>query len=178
GRANYSDSPAEDFGRATVTFEAADGNTVIADASVLWCYTGPGVRLILDLLGPEYYMSVNSLQPELHVFSSKNIKSKSGAYFVEKQAAEQGLMPTVADESFTYGFQAEDRHMVQRFLKNQMPIENWHDGVAILEIIMACYMAAEKGKRLKFQPGSFDDYIPQPARGKWNPAQNFTDTVN
>jgi predicted dehydrogenase len=178
GRANYSDSPAEDFGRATVTFEAADGNMVIADASVLWCYTGPGVRLILDLLGPEYYMSVNSLQSDLHVFSSKNIKSKSGVYFVEKQAAEQGLMPTVADESFTYGFQAEDRHMVQSFLQNKMPMENWHDGVAILEIIMACYMAAEKGKRLKFQPGSFDDYIPQPARGKWNPAENFTDTVN
>jgi predicted dehydrogenase len=178
GRANYSDSPAEDFGRATVAFEAADGNTVIADASVLWCYTGPGVRLILDLLGPEYYMSVNSLQPELHVFSSKNIKSKSGAYFVEKQAAEQGLMPTVADESFTYGFQAEDRHMVQSFLQNKMPMENWHDGVAILEIIMACYMAAEKGKRLKFQSGSFDDYVPQPARGSWNPAQNFIGTVN
>jgi predicted dehydrogenase len=178
GRANYSDSPAEDFGRATVTFEAADGNTVIADASVLWCYTGPGVRLILDLLGPEYYMSVNSLQPDLHVFSSRNVKPKSGVYFVEKQAAEQGLMPTVADESFTYGFQAEDRHMVQSFIQNKMPMENWHDGLAILEIIMACYMAAEKGKRLKFQPGLFDDYVPQPARGKWNPDQNFTDTVN
>jgi len=57
-------------------------------------------------------------------------------------------------------------------------MENWHDGLAILEIIMACYMAAEKGKRLKFQPGLFDDYVPQPARGKWNPDQNFTDTVN
>ena len=178
GRANYSDSPAEDFGRATVIFEAADGNTVIADTSVLWCYTGPGVRLILELLGPEYFMSVNSLQPDLHVFSSKNVKSKSGVYFVEKQTAEQGLMPTVADESFTYGFQAEDRHMVQSFLENKMPMENWHDGVAILEIIMACYMAAEKGKRLKFQTGSFDDYVPQPARGNWDPTQNFVDTVN
>jgi len=178
GRANYSDSPAEDFGRATVTFESAGGNTVMAETSVLWCYTGPGVRIILDLLGPEYYMSVNSLQTDLHVFSSRNVKPKSGVYFVEKQAAEQGLMPTVADESFTYGFQAEDRHMVQSFLQNKMPMENWHDGLAILEIIMACYMSAERGKRLKFQTGSFDNYIPQPARGKWNPAQNFIDTVN
>ena len=177
GRVDYSDSPAEDYGKATVTFEAADGNTVIAETSVLWCYTGPGVRLILDLIGPEYYMSVNSLQPDLHVFSSKNIKPKSGVYFVEKQTAEQGLMPTVADESFTYGFQAENRHMVQSFLQNKMPLENWHDGLAVLEVIMAIYKSAEMGKRLKFQPGSFDGYVPQPARGNWKP-KNFLNTMS
>ena len=177
GQANYAESPAEDFGRATVTFEAADGNIVIAETSVMWCYSGPGVRLVLDLLGPEYYMSVNSLQPDLHVFLSKNVKSKTRAYFVEKQGAEQGLMPTVADESFTYGFQAEDRYMVQSFLQNRLPSENWHDGIAILELIMACYMSAEEGRRLKFRPGSLDDYIPQPARGKWDPAENFANTV-
>jgi len=175
GKADYSESPAEDFGRATITFDAG-GSTVIAETSVLWCYTGPGVRLALELLGPEYQMSINSLQPELHIFASKNMKSKAGVYFVEKQAAEQGLMPTVSDESFTYGFQAEDRHMVQSFLHNQMPIENWRDGIAILELIMACYMSAEKGKRLKFAPDSLVDYVPQPARGRWDPADNFATT--
>ncbi len=173
GQADYSKSPMEDFGRATVTFEAADGYTLIADTSVLWCYTGPGVRLTLELLGPEYQMSINTLQPDLHVFFSKNLKHKSGTYFVEKQAADQGLMPTIPDESFTYGIQAENRHMVQSFLQNRLPLENWHDGLAVLELIMACYMAAEKGKRLKFPPDSLDNFVPQPARGHWNPMQNF-----
>jgi hypothetical protein len=88
---------------------------------------------------------------------------------MEKQTAEQGLMPVLDDESFVYGYQWEDRHMVESFLKGEMPRENWHDGLFIVKLMMTAYMAAEKKKKLKFPPPGLEDYIPEVQRGTYNP---------
>src|SRR5262245_58644333 len=42
---DYERRPAEDFARATVTYEAENGRTVIAEATTSWSYVGAGLRL-------------------------------------------------------------------------------------------------------------------------------------
>ena len=78
-------------------------------------------------------------------------------------------MPVVSSEADTYGYTAENRHMVESFLKRVRPKENFSDGVAVTELLMAAYMSAEKGITVKFPPTGLDDYIPLVAQGKWNP---------
>jgi hypothetical protein len=40
---------------------------------------------------------------------------------VEKQNAEQGLMPVLEDEAATYGYVDENGHMVRAFLAGEPP---------------------------------------------------------
>ena len=83
---------------------------------------------------------------------SRKIRGEAGEDLVEKQNSEQGLMPVIADEPGVYGYTAENRHMVQAFLAGRMPDENWHDGLAVTEVLMACYKSAEEGRTMPF-PG-------------------------
>jgi len=87
---------------------------------------------------------------------------------IEKQTSEQGLMPVISDESFTYGYIAENRHMVESFLKGEMPRETFEDGVLVTEMVIASYISAEKGKKLSFPPKGLEDFIPKVAQGTWN----------
>ena len=168
GEVDYSKikNPPEDFARALLTYESSSGESMVAETTVSWCFTGPGLRLLFELIGPEYYMNANSLNTELEVFFGRNLKPESGEFMIEKQAAEQGLMPALANEAFTYGYEAEDRYMVKCFLEGKLPLENWHDGLLIIQLIMACYQSAEKGSRIKFSPSEVESYIPKPARSE------------
>jgi len=130
GEANFSERPLEDYARALVSYEAKDGTTVLAESTSLYCYTGPGLRLLFELIGPENSMTINSLRSDLDIFFSRNTKPRPGEYLVEKQEAEQGLMPTVPDEASIYGYMAEDRQMVQSFIEGKQPSETWRDGLA------------------------------------------------
>ena len=133
-------------------------------------FVGPGLRLSLEMLGPEYYMQINTLNPELNVFFSREVKGKAGEDMVEKQTSEQGLMPVMADEASAYGYSAEDRHVVESFLAGNMPRETWEDGVFVGELVMANYMAAEKGETLSYPPPKgLEEFVPKVARGTWNP---------
>jgi predicted dehydrogenase len=85
---------------------------------------------------------------------------------VEKQNAEQGLMPVISDEPTVYGYTAENRHMVQAFLGGRMPDETWHDGLAVTEVLMACYKSAEEGRTITF-PADLTSFVPQVAQGTW-----------
>ena len=58
--------------------------------------------------------------------------------------------------------------MVDSFLEGKLPHENFEDGLLIQKILAACYMAAEKGKNIKFPPDGLDDFIPQTAQGTWD----------
>ena len=49
-------------------------------------------------------MEANSLQAETEVFLSREVEGEAGEDLVEKQNAEQGLMPVVGDEAATYGY--------------------------------------------------------------------------
>lgn len=160
GEIDYSKLPAEDYARALVSYEAKDGTTAIAESTSLYCYSGPGLRLQFELLGPENSMSINTLRSDLDAFFSRKVKQEAGEFLVEKQEAEQGAMPVISDESATYGYMAEDRHMVRSFIEGRGPTETWRDGLSCLELIMVCYMSAEQGHRLKFPPAGVEEYVP------------------
>ena len=156
--------PVEDFARATITLEAEDGRELIVEASTSWAYVGPGLRIDLSLLGPEYAMEFSSLNPGLKVFLSRAISGGQGEDLVEKQNAEQGLMPIVEDEAGIYGYIGENRHMVDCFRHGRTPIETFHDGVEVVRMVMALYKSAETGCVVRFPDDDLETYIPVPAR--------------
>ncbi len=123
----------------------------------------------MELLGPEYALQINTLDAGLKVFFSREVRGKAGEDLVEKQNAEIGLMPVVADETGEYGYVAENRHMVRSFLRGVRPEENFSDGVAVAELLMAAYRSAELGKALPFPFKGLETYVPPVARGQWNP---------
>ncbi len=165
---DYSIAPAEDYAAVNVAYEDK-GEKVLSETHVSWCYTGPGLRLSMEVLGPEYSVAMNSLQQELSVFLSRNIKSRQSEDFIEKQAAEQGLMPVVPDEASAYGYVAECRHMIDSFLMDEMPSENWKDGLLVTQLMMLGYKSAEEGHTLRFNPEAVKGYRPKVAEGKWRP---------
>lgn len=169
GKTDYLKRPAEDFARSLVEYKSADGKTIIVETTTSWCYVGAGLRLSMELLGPEYALQINTLDSGLKVFFSRMVKGKAGEDLVEKQNAEIGLMPVVADEATEYGYIAENRHMVQSFLKSVRPEENFSDGLNVTELLMTAYMSADKGKTIPFPPPGLEAYVPPVAKGTWNP---------
>jgi predicted dehydrogenase len=169
GRTDFSKKPAEDFARSLVEYKDEKGEIRVVETTTSWAYVGAGLRLTMELLGPEYSLTVNSLDSGLRVFFSRNVKGEEGEDLVEKQNAEMGLMPVVGDEENEYGYVAENRHMVQSFLAGKRPRENFYDGVSVTEILMAAYMSAEQEKTILFPPPDLDSFVPAVARGDWNP---------
>jgi predicted dehydrogenase len=169
GSLDYANRPSEDFARALVEYRDIDGNTSIVEATTSWCFVGAGLRLSMEVLGPEYSMSVNSLDAGPKVFFSREVKGEAGEDLVEKQNAEVGLMPIVSDEQAEYGYVGENRHMVRRFLEGRRPDETFDDGVAVTELLMTAYMSAEQGTTVAFPPPDLDSFVPAVARGEWNP---------
>ncbi len=166
---DYGRTPAEDYALTLVVYEDEDGSLVLSEARTSWSFVGPGLRLTFEVLGPEYSVTINSLQQELSVFFSRNVKIPPTEEFVEKQAAEQGLMPMIPNEAVTYGYQDENRYMVECFLRGVQPEENWRDGLLVTQLMMAAYMSAEKGKRIRFNPEALRGYKPKVHLGEWEP---------
>jgi predicted dehydrogenase len=166
---DYEKAPSEDFALALVEYVDDAGTPVIVEATTSWSYVGAGLRLSMELLGPEYSMNVNTLSTELSLFFSRELRQASGEDLVEKQNAELGLMPVVADETLSYGYVDENRHMVRAFLRGERPRETFDDGVNVTELLMAAYLSAEREASVDFASAPLDDFVPQVARGAWNP---------
>jgi predicted dehydrogenase len=166
---DYRKRPAEDFARATIEYEADTGERMIGEVTTSWSFVGAGLRLSAELLGPEYSMSWNTLDSGLKLFFSREVKGKAGEDLVEKQNAEMGMMPVIAEEAAAYGYEAENRHFVRAFLNGRKGMLTFDDGVEVMQILMAAYMSAEKGRTLDFPPKGLDKFSPEVARGKWNP---------
>jgi predicted dehydrogenase len=168
---DYAKAPAEDFASTTIEFETDDGYVVIGEASTSWSFVGAGLRLSAELLGPEYSMSWNTLDSGLKLFFSREVRGKEGEDLVEKQNAEMGLMPVVANEPMAYGYEAEDRHFVRVFLGKEEPLLTFDDGIEVVKVLMTAYQSAEQGKTLSFPPKGLDKFVPAVARGDWTPAR-------
>ncbi len=169
GKTDYLQRPAEDFARSLVEYKDENGEKLIVETTTSWSYVGAGLRLSMELLGPEYSLLINTLDSGLRVFFSRNVKGKAGEDLVEKQNAEVGLMPVVSSEEHEYGYIAENTHMVQCFLAGQRPEENFSDGLNVTELLMTAYMSAEQEKTLSFPPPNLDSFVPAVAKGEWNP---------
>jgi len=169
GKTDYLKRPSEDFARSLIEYLDENGEKIIVETTTSWCFVGEGLRLSLELFGPEYSMFVNTLDPDLKVFFSREVSGKAGEDLVEKQNAESGGMPIVSNEAEVYGYTAENRHMVESFLAGKRPDENFSDGLNVTELLMTAYMSAEAGKTISFPPPGLDTFIPAVARGEWNP---------
>jgi len=126
--------------------------------------------LSAELLGPEYSMKWSSLDSGLQLFFSRQVTGKAGEDLVEKQNAEQGVMPVVPQEYIAYGYTDENRHFVRAFLGKEKPRLTFDDGIDVVRILMAAYQSAEMGRTLAFPPRGIDAFVPAVARGAWNPA--------
>jgi predicted dehydrogenase len=166
---DYSKHPAEDFARATIEYESADGDRLVGEVTTSWSFVGAGLRLSAELLGPEYSLSWNTLDSGLKLFFSREVRGKAGEDLVEKQNAELGLMPVIADEASAYGYTAENRHFVRAFSRGEKPMLTFADGVEVMQILMTAYMSAQSGRTLSFPPRGLDSFIPDVAQGKWKP---------
>lgn len=166
---DYTRTPAEDFASVVIEFETDDGYRVLGEATTSWSYVGAGLRLSAELLGPEYSMAYNSLETGLKVFFSREVKGEAGEDLVEKQNAETGLMPVVADEAAEYGYEAENRHFVRAFLGLEQPRLTFEDGLEVVKLLMTAYQSAEEGRTLDFPPEGIRDFVPAVARGTWQP---------
>ena len=169
GKTDYINRPAEDFARSLIEYKDESGHKLVVETTTSWCFVGAGLRLSMELFGPEYSMFINTLDSDLKVFFSRKVAGQEGEDLVEKQNSESGEMPVVSSEADTYGYTAENRHMVECFLSGKRPEENFSDGVAVTELLMTAYMSAEQDKTIKFPPKDLDDFIPAVAKGEWNP---------
>jgi len=166
---DYRKHPAEDFARATIEYESDDGERLVGEVTTSWSFVGAGLRLSAELLGPEYSMSWNTLDSGLKLFFSREVSGKAGEDLVEKQNAETGMMPVVAEEAAAYGYEAENRHFVRCFIRGEKPMLTFEDGVEVMRILMAAYMSAAKRRTLDFPPRGLESFVPDVARGKWKP---------
>ena len=114
-------------------------------------------------------MQVDTLNSELQVFLSRRVTGSQGEDLIEKQNADQGLMPVVPDEAASYGYVAENRHMVRAFLDGRQPDETWADGLAVTTVLMACYLSAEQGRVVRFPEPELEHFVPAVAQGTWRP---------
>jgi predicted dehydrogenase len=166
---NYRSKPSEDFARATIHYLDDAGLPLIAEVTTSWSYVGPGLRLSSELLGPEYSLSINSLNTGLNIFLSRRVQGESGEDLVEKQNAEQGLMPVVASETTEYGYEAENRCFVNCFLDGKQPEVSCYDGLEVTQLLMTAYLSAEQERTVEFKPKEIETFVPAVARGAWNP---------
>ena len=169
GKTDYSKRPSEDFARSLIEYLDEDNNKLIVETTTSWCFVGEGLRLSMELFGPEYSMFVNTLDPDLKVFFSRKVTGSEGEDLVEKQNAESGGMPVVSNEAEVYGYTAENRHMVESFMNGNRPEENFDDGLEVTRLLMAAYMSAEQGKTIQLPNSDIDTFTPAVARGEWNP---------
>jgi predicted dehydrogenase len=161
---DYRRQPAEDFARATVNYVDEQGLPLIVEATTSWSFVGAGLRLSMELLGPEYSMSASSLDSGAKVFLSRRLRGDTAEDLVEKQNAEQGLMPVVGNESAEYGYEGENRAFIRAFLDGEQPELNFHAGRDVTELLMACYLSAEEGRVIDWKPEGLLTYVPPVAR--------------
>lgn len=166
---DYTSHPAEDFARATITYEDENGHPLVAEVSSSWSYTGAGLRLTSELLGPEYSMEVDSLDTGNRIFLSREVQGEAGEDLVEKQNAEQGLMPYISDEANEYGYTAQNRHFARCFLDGEQPRQDFRAGLEVVELLMTAYLSAEKGETIDWKPDNLEKFVPAVAEGSWEP---------
>jgi predicted dehydrogenase len=166
---DYAKRPSEDFASVMIEFETADGHAVIGEATTSWSYVGAGLRLSAELLGPEYSMKWNSLDSGLQLFFSREVTGRAGEDLVEKQNAEQGVMPVVPEEYLAYGYTGEDRHFVRAFMGKEEPLLTFDDGVEVVRMLMAAYQSAESGRTVAYPPRGIERFVPAVAKGSWKP---------
>ena len=167
---DYRKQPAEDFARATVRYVDETGQPLIVEATTSWSFVGAGLRLSMELLGPEYSMSVNTLdsgakrllQPPRAGHGGRGPGREAERRAGPDAAAWATSRPSTATRPRTATSCA-------RFLDGVQPEENWHAGLEVIELLMTAYMSAEQETSLDWKPEGLERFVPAVARGDWKP---------
>jgi len=65
--------------------------------------------------------------------------------------------------------EAENRYFTRCFLDGVQPEEDFRAGLEVTELLMTCYMSAEKECAVDWKPEGLERYVPPVARGEWKP---------
>jgi predicted dehydrogenase len=84
----------------------------------------------------------------LHGNSIRTFSRGGYGYAVEKAGATQGWSFPVFEEIWNYGFPQEMEHFVGCVRSGAVPMENGHDGRAVVEAVCALYASASEGRRI------------------------------
>lgn len=151
----------EDYAHCTLKLRDATGARLIIEASTSWAFVGPGLKIEIGVQGPSYSLDLDTSRTDLNIFLARGTGGAQHEAFLEKQNAEEGLMPVVEDEAAVYGYTQEDQHMVRCFLAGAVPDETFADGLAVIELLMATYRSAELGQRVVLPSDGLETYRPQ-----------------
>ncbi|GAA0464892.1 Gfo/Idh/MocA family oxidoreductase (plasmid) [Halococcus dombrowskii] len=158
---DYETAPTDDYARVTVTYETDEGRRVVSEATGSWCFVGSGVRRRIELLGPEYSGQVVTDETASSVFFSDELDEGEG--WAEKQTATSGRMP-VAGELVDGAMLAENHDAVEAFRRGENGFLDIEDGLAVMELCMAGYRAAETGAAVDPRVVDLSGYVPPSAR--------------
>lgn len=170
---DYAKTPAEDFATGMITYRNPETNQLVkAQFTDSWMFEKQGLRLFMDGMGPGYAFEVNSLVSSLSVFigdaAAQAIADQEAA--LEKATASRGLLAVQYNEADLYGYTDENRDMLAAFSAGRDAMLSWEYGLEIQRLVMASYLAAERGKTIDLTDpavlAELDGYVPAIQQGR------------
>jgi predicted dehydrogenase len=170
---DYTATPAEDYSLVTIQFKDPETGVVsIAQATNSWMYDGPGLRLLMEAIGPGYSYEVNSLKSPSEMFISDAAATAvdDSEMALEKSQATRGSLILQHNEPSLYGYINEWRDAAAAFEKGQDALLNFEYGQMLTTLVMAAYMAHEKKKTIDLTDTKtlqqLENYVPLIQQGK------------
>jgi predicted dehydrogenase len=170
---DYSKTPAEDFTTGLITYRNPEtGQLVKAQFTDSWMFEKQGLRLLMDGMGPGYAFEVNTLRSVLEVFigdaAAEAVADAESA--LEKATASRGLLAVQYNEPDLYGYTDENADMARAFLAGEDAFLNWRYGLEVTRLVMAAYMAAERGETVDLTDPAvleaLESYVPLIQQGR------------
>jgi len=170
---DYGETPAEDFTTGMVTYRNPEtGQKVKAQFTNSWMFEKQGLRISMDGMGPGYAFEINTLRSTLEVFigdaAAEAIADAETA--LEKATASRGLLAVQYNEADLYGYTDENEDAVRAFLAGEDGMLSWRYGLEITKLVMAAYMAAERGQTIDMTDAAvqqeLESYIPLIQQGR------------
>ena len=165
-------TPAEDFATGMITYRNPETNQLSkAQFTNSWMFEKQGLRILMDGTGPGYAFEINTLVSPLTVFigddAAEAIADQEMA--LEKATSSRGLLAVQPNEADLYGYTDEFADALASFAKGQPGKLPWSYGLEVIRLVMASYMAAERGKTVDLTDPEtcreLESYVPAIARG-------------
>lgn len=172
---DYTKTPAEDFATGMVTYRNPEtGQIVKAQFTDSWMFEKQGLRLFMDGMGPGYAFEVNTLRSVVELFIGDEAANAiaDAETALEKATASRGLLAVQYNEADLYGYTDENADAATSFLDGKDAFLNWEYGLQITRLVMAAYLAAERGQTVDLtDPATLEEletYVPliQQGRGR------------
>lgn len=148
---DYAKTPAEDFATGIATYKNPDtGQIVKSQFTSSWMYEKQGLRLSLDGIGPGYAFEMNTLRSSSEIFIADTAAEAvaNSELALEKSTASRGLLVVQPNEPDLLGYTDENDDAVAAFSTGRPPLLDWDYGLKILELVMAGYLSAERGRTI------------------------------